>query len=219
MESINPSRMELLIKRAQIALARQGRDLLKEKRNALWQELMKTADVALRGSAELEQIAVAARRALAWAEALDGREAVLSAAFAARRDVSIEVTAANVVGMPVPIIERKQLVRSSVQRGYSLASTSSRIDAAARCFEEELELVIELAAREMRLRRLAEEIRKTTICVNALEVIVLPRLEAQLVYIRRVLDEREREDLFRLKRMRALQGSPQRSSSQTYQRM
>jgi V/A-type H+-transporting ATPase subunit D len=202
METINPSRMELLVKRAQIALARQGRDLLKEKRNALWQELMNTADVALRGSAELEQIAGAAQRALARAEAFDGREAVVSAAFAARRDLSIEVTAATAVGVAVPIIERKRLVRSSEQRGYSLASTSCRIDAAAAYFEEQLELVIELAAREMRLRRLAEEIRKTTIRMNALDVIVLPRLEAQLAAIRRVLDEREREDLFRLKHIK-----------------
>jgi V/A-type H+-transporting ATPase subunit D len=113
------------------------------------------------------------------------------------------VTAANVLGVPVPVIERKRLVRSSVQRGYSLASTSSRIDAAAARFEEELELVIERAAGELRLRRLAEEIRKTTIRVNALEIIMLPRLAAQRAYIERVLDEREREDMFRLKRVKA----------------
>lgn len=203
METINPSRMELLAKRSQIALARQGLDLLKEKRNALWQELMKTAEVALRGGAELEKIAGAAQRALAQAEALDGREAVQSAAFAAWRDLTIEVTAASAVGVAVPIVERKQLVRTCAQRGYSLASTSCRIDAAALRFEEELELAIELAARELRLWRLAEEIRTTTIRMNALEVVVLPRLEAQLAAIRRVLDEREREDLFRLKHVKS----------------
>jgi V/A-type H+-transporting ATPase subunit D len=203
MEQINPTRMELLAKRAQIALAQQGRDLLKEKRSALWKELMKTADVELRESSKLEQVAETARRALAWAEAIDGREAVQSAAFAARRNIAIDVMGTNVVGVPVPAIERKQLVRSSVQRGYSLASTSSRIDTAAERFEEELELVIERAAGELRLRRLAEEIRKTTIRVNALELVLLPRLAAQRASIERVLDEREREDLFRLKRVKA----------------
>lgn len=203
MEQVNPTRMELLAKRAQIALAQQGRDLLKEKRNALWKELMKTADVVMRGSNELEQVAGEARRALAWAEAFDGREVVQSAAFAARRDVSIQVTGMNVMGVPVPLIERKKLARSSGQRGYSLASTSHRIDLAAARFEDELELVIELAASEMRLRRLAEEIRKTTIRLNALEMVLLPRLEAQRTYIESVLEEREREDTFRLKRVKA----------------
>ncbi len=203
MEQVNPTRMELLAKRAQIALAEQGRDLLKEKRNALWKELLKTARVVLHGSSELEQLASAARHALAWAEAHDGREAVQSAAFAARRNVSIDVTAVNVMGVSVPVIERKKLARSTVQRGYSLAGTSSRVDTAAARFEDELELVIELAAGELRLRRLSEEIRRTTIRVNALELIVLPRLEAQRSYIESVLDEREREDTFRLKRVKA----------------
>ncbi|MBI4671002.1 MAG: V-type ATP synthase subunit D [Chloroflexi bacterium] len=203
MEQVNPTRMELLAKRAQIALAQQGRDLLQEKRDALWRELMKTADVVMRESSEVEAVSSQARHALAQAEALDGREVVHAAGFAAGRQVSIEVTSVNVMGVHVPRIERKPLVRSNVQRGYSLASTSARIDAAAARFEEELELIVELAASEMRLRRLAEEIRKTTTRVNALDLILLPRLEGQRVYIERALDEREREDTFRLKRVKA----------------
>lgn len=203
MKALNPTRMELLAKRAQIALAEQGRDLLKEKRNALWQELMKTADSVLRESGQVEQAAGEARRALAQAEALDGREVVQSAAFAAHRPLSIQVSSASVMGVRVPDIERARLTRASVQRGYSLTGTSSRIDAAAERFENELELVIELAAGELRLRRLAAEIRKTTVRVNALETILLPRLRAERAAIERVLDEREREDTFRLKRLKA----------------
>ena len=61
---------------------------------------------------------------------------------------------------------------------------------------------IELADREMRLRRLAEEIGRTTRRVNALENILIPRLQTQLDYIQMILEEREREDLFRLKRVK-----------------
>jgi V/A-type H+-transporting ATPase subunit D len=107
------------------------------------------------------------------------------------------------------MIERKKFLRSAVQRGYSLASTSTRVDKAAAQFEDELELVIDLAASEMRLRRLAEEIRKTTTRVNALEVVLLPRLEAERAYIESVLEERERQDLFRLKRVKAALTSKQ----------
>lgn len=203
MEQVNPTRTELLARRAQIALARQGRDLLKQKRNALWQEMMKTVDLVIREGGEVEQAAGKARHALARAEALDGRAVVQWAAYAARRAVSVQVTGVNVMGVPVPVIERKNLTRAATQRGYSLASTSPRIDQAASQFELELELVLELAASEMRLRRLAQEIRTTSIRVNALEVILLPRLEAQRAYIESVLDERDRQDLFRLKRVQA----------------
>jgi V/A-type H+-transporting ATPase subunit D len=159
-------------------------------------------DVVFRESAKLEELAAEARQALAWAEALDGREVVSSAALAARRNISLEVRGINVMGVPLPEIESKNMVRVDTQRGYSMASTSSRIDRAALRFEEELEMVIELAASEMRLRRLVEEIRKTTIRVNSLEVNLLPRLNAQCTYIENVLNEREREDLFRLKRIK-----------------
>ncbi|MFN8498641.1 MAG: V-type ATP synthase subunit D [Anaerolineae bacterium] len=202
-DHVDPTRMELLARRAQLALARQGRDLLKDKRNALWKELLRTMDVVSRESDALEKVAGEARQALAWAEAFDGREAVASAGFAARRPLSIEVAETNVMGVRTPLIERPALRRSSAERGYSLATTSARIDAAAEQFETELEDVIDLAVDELRLKRLAEEIRTTTVRVNALETVLLPQLQAQCAYIERVLEEREREDLFRLKRVKA----------------
>jgi V/A-type H+-transporting ATPase subunit D len=199
MENVSPTRMELLAVKAQIGLAEQGRDLLKEKRNALMKEFMKIADQVMTGSDELEQAAATARRTLARAEALDGPEAVRSAAFAAQAELTLSVEGAFVMGVPVPIIEQKSAARAVIDRGYSLSGTSARIDEAAERFEEEVDLLIELAASELRLRRLAEEIRKTSRRVNALENILIPRLYARRAYIEMVLEERAREDLFRLK--------------------
>lgn len=54
-----------------------------------------------------------------------------------------------------------------LERGYSLVGTSARIDRVAERFEEEIELVLEVAAHELRLRRLAEEIQRTSRRVNA----------------------------------------------------
>lgn len=202
MEQVRATRAELLAKKKQIALARQGRDLLKEKRNALLQELMRTAEEVIRESGELERSVGESAVALAMAVSLDGPEAVHSAAFAARGQVTLEVTGANIMGVPVPVIEQKSVARSPLDRGYSPSGVSSRIDAVAEAFETQLDLVIELAASEMRLRRLAEEIGRTTRRVNALDNVLVPRLEAQRSYIQMVLEEREREDLFRLKRIK-----------------
>jgi V/A-type H+-transporting ATPase subunit D len=206
MENISPTRMELLAVKAQIGLAEQGRDLLKEKRNALMKEFLKIADVVLRDSDELEQAVANARHTLARAEALDGSEAVRSAAFAARHELSLTVEGAFVMGVPVPIIEKKSAARGVLDRGYSLPGTSARIDLVAERFEEAVDVLIELAASELRLRRLANEIQKTSRRVNALENILLPRLSTRRAYIEMVLEERAREDLFRLKTVkRAIQ--------------
>lgn len=212
MEQARATRTELLAKKKQITLACQGRDLLKKKRNALLQELMRTAEQVIRESGELERSVGESAVALAMAESLDGPEAVRSAAFAARGQVTLEVTGANIMGVPVPVIERKSVARSPLDRGYSLSGVSSRVEAAAEAFESLLDLIIELASREMRLRRLAEEIGRTTRRVNALDNVLIPRLEAQRSYIQMVLEEREREDLFRLKRVKVRLVSKSRTS-------
>jgi V/A-type H+-transporting ATPase subunit D len=199
MENVSPTRMELLAVKGQIGLAEQGRDLLKEKRNALMKEFMRIADAVMSGSDALERVATEARRALLRAEALDGPEVVHSAAFAAQGELSLSVEGAFVMGVPVPIIEQKSVSRSILDRGYSLTGTTSRIDETADRFEEEVDLLIELSSSELRLRRLADEIRKTSRRVNALENILIPRLHARKSYIEMVLEERAREDLFRLK--------------------
>jgi V/A-type H+-transporting ATPase subunit D len=209
-EQITPTRMELLARRAQIELAVQGRDLLKDKRNALVKELRKVADVVLRGSDALEQAAAESRRALHLAMAMDGPESVRSAALAAAGEIFIEAGGATIMGVQVPEITHQAVGRALDHRGYSLAGTSARIDAVADSFEHQLELLLEVATSELRLRRLAEEVGKTTRRVNALEHVLIPRLEQQRDYIQMMLEEREREDLFRLKRVkeRLAQRSP-----------
>ena len=202
MEQVRATRAELLAKKNQIALARQGRDLLKEKRNALLQELVRTAEQVVRSGEELEEHAGRATVALALAEAIDGSEAIRSAAFAAQGQLMLEVTGVNIMGVPVPLIERKSVARGPLDRGYSLPNVSSRADATAEAFESLVDLTIELADSEMRLRRLAEEIGRATRRVNALDNVLIPRLETQRDYIQMMLEEREREDLFRLKRVK-----------------
>jgi len=107
-----------------------------------------------------------------------------------------------VMGVPVPKFERKNFSRSLKERGYSLVGTSARIDEVARRFEEELNVVVEVAAHEATLRGLAAEIQRTSRRVNAIENVTLPCLLAQCRTIQMTLEEREREDHFRLKRVK-----------------
>ncbi|MBI3361471.1 MAG: V-type ATP synthase subunit D [Chloroflexi bacterium] len=202
MHKVSTTRMELLAKKAQIALATQGRELLEEKRTALVREFMRVADRVLAGSDTLQNAAAEARRALARAEAVAGTEAVRSAAMATRGELAIEVRAANVMGVNVPVIEQKRVTRSVLARGYSISGTSVTIDEAAAAFEAEVDSVIQLAESELRLTRLASEIQRTSRRVNALEHVLIPRLIAERDYIQMALDERERADHFRLKRVK-----------------
>ena len=110
----------------------------------------------------------------------------------------------NIMWIAVPIIEKKRVSKSVLERGYSIISMSGRIDEAAEKFEMELDLIIGLAETETALKRLGGEIQMTRRRVNALEQVLIPELKRQARYIENTIDEREREDLFRLKKVKKI---------------
>jgi V/A-type H+-transporting ATPase subunit D len=200
---LSATRSELLARRAQISLAIQGRDLLKDKRAALLREFERTSGSVLQAVAELGRRASEGRHVLSDAVAFEGSETVGSAALAASGDVAIRMSTRNVAGVPLVEIEHDPVARARTRRGYSLAATTPRADAVAALFENQLDLLLDVAASELSLRRLAGEITQTTRRVNALEHVVVPRLSRERDAIQIVLAERELEERVRLRRARA----------------
>jgi V/A-type H+-transporting ATPase subunit D len=204
MEQVNPTRMELIRKNAQIKLAEQGRDLLREKMDALIQEFFHIMESVSKSRDELEIVASAAQRSLLTALAVDDSVTLKSASFATRKGLFLDIKGKNIMGVPVPVLEKKRVSKSVLERGYSIIGVSGRIDEAAEKFEMELDLIIVLAETETSLKRLGGEIQVTRRRVNALEQIMIPELKKQAKYIKNAIDEREREDLFRLKKVKKI---------------
>ena len=73
----------------------------------------------------------------------------------------------------------------------------------AHSFAEAATIAIRLATMESRMRRLAREIRWTNSRVNALRTRIVPRLEAETRAVAQALDQRERDDRHRFKRVKA----------------
>jgi V/A-type H+-transporting ATPase subunit D len=194
--------MELLAHRSQIQLAQQGRELLQQKHTALMKELLRVADTVMQRSDTLQNAAAEAHKALARAEVMAGTHAVQSAALASSAELPLEVSTTTIMGVRVPHIEQKRVSRSFLGRGYSIVGSSITIDEAASAFEFEVNSMIQLAESELRLARLAKEIQSTQRRLNALDQFLIPRLEAELDYIQDTLDEHERSDHFRLKRVK-----------------
>ena len=84
-----------------------------------------------------------------------------------------------------------------------MLGTSPVIDETASAFEELVEAIIESAEIETTMKRLLDEIEKTKRRVNALEFKVIPELTAARDFIKMRLDEMEREELFRMKKIKA----------------
>jgi V/A-type H+-transporting ATPase subunit D len=196
--------MELMKKKAQIKLAEQGRDLLREKMDALIQEFFKILTSVSNSREELEQVSRSADLALLIAQAVDDPVTLKSASFATRKSITVDISGKNIMGVPVPVIEKKRVSKSMLERGYGIITMSGRIDETAERFEAELDLLIELAETETAMRRLGAEIQMNRRRVNALEQILIPELKNQAKYIKNAIEEREREDLFRLKKVKTI---------------
>jgi V/A-type H+-transporting ATPase subunit D len=204
MEQVKPTRMELMKTKAQIKLAEQGRDLLREKMDALIQEFFKILNTVSTSRDELDDLSRSADMALLVAQAVDDPVTIRSASFATRRAITVDITGKNIMGVPVPVIEKKRVSKSMLERGYGVIATSGRIDETAERFEAELDLLIELAETETAMRRLGGEIQRNRRRVNALEQVLIPELKSQVKFIKNAIEEREREDLFRLKKVKRI---------------
>jgi V/A-type H+-transporting ATPase subunit D len=183
--------------------------------DALIQEFFHIMVSVSKSREELEIAAVAAQRSLCVAEAVDDLVALKSASFATKRALTLDIRGKNIMGVPVPLVERKTVSKSVLERGYSMIGTSGRIDEAAERYETELDLIIGLAETETSLRRLGDEIQNNRRRVNALEQVLIPELKRQAKYIKITIGEREREDLYRLKKVKKILEQKAKKKKQT----
>lgn len=202
MARVNPTRMELLALKAQIGTATEGARLLKGKRDALMKEFLKAVDTVVESRHELSDLCRAGMNTVNAARALEGAFTLESAAMGTRRALPLEVRDKRIWGVAVPEIEVRDLGRAFDARGYSPATTPVLIEETAAAFERILNQALVIAVQETRLRRLGEEVRATSSRVNALEQILIPGLRRDVAGILAVLEERSREEVFRLKRLK-----------------
>jgi len=199
---INPTRMELIKLRKKTKLADKGYKLLKEKRDAL---IMKFLDIIKKGSTLREDVEKHFKQAymdLIKAKAIMGPFEVKSASMAVREIANAKFETRNIIGIKVPEIALEADERNLGNRGYSPITTSASLDEAAGKFDNALSLVVQMAEVEKTIELLATEVEKTKRRVNALEYIVIPRMKNTSKFIRMRLDEMEREDFSRLKKIK-----------------
>lgn len=206
MINVTPTRINMLQRKAQIGLATQGVELLKNKRDALMKEFFELIRPYAKQREVFQQELSHCQSAISLAEAEYGNSRVHQAALASSRTVRTDVRVENIWGVRVTEPEKVDFVRKPQERGYDPGSTPARIDEAALVFEKLMSSILDLAANYVKIKRMGEEIKKTTRRVNALEQVVIPTLTAEVRFIRSTLEEREREDVFRMKLIKGSSG-------------
>jgi len=197
--------MELLYLRRREKLAEKGHDLLREKRDALIAEFFDVVGEVREARKEAEETLQEAFNYLILAQARLGVDEVRQLSLMTPQEISLEFSSRSIMGVNVPLLELKsELVRDVTDRGYGFVDSSAAVDNCARSFEEALKKIIKLAELEEAVRNLAGEVEKTKRRVNALEYVMIPRLKTTRKYIQMRLEEMERENFTRLKKIKAM---------------
>ena len=202
-DTIKPTRSELIGLKKKIKLSESGHKLLKMKRDGLIIEMFDILEKAKDVRGELERDYASAQEKLNIAKSIEGMVMVNSTAFSLVDTPQIELESKNVMGIVVPKIESTSVKKSITERGYGIIGTSSRIDEAADAYESLVEKIILAAEIETTMKKLLDDIEKTKRRVNALEFKLIPELNEALAFIALRLEEMEREETFRLKKIKS----------------
>ncbi|HTZ52410.1 MAG TPA: V-type ATP synthase subunit D [Spirochaetia bacterium] len=197
---VPPTKSSLFAVKDQLAIAREGFELLEQKREILIMELMRLVEEVKLLERDLDRRVGTAYGALKQMLVRVGREAARDASEGITFDYSAREKQGKLMGIPLPTIE---VSIPRLELKYSFMSTSGACDATTVEFFELLKLLARMAEIRTMVWRLAKEVRKTQRRVNALERIVIPEVVQTKRFIEGVLEEREREVFFVQKILKA----------------
>ncbi|NME96034.1 V-type ATP synthase subunit D [Clostridium cochlearium] len=196
MENITPTKANLMSAKNSLEFSEKGFELLDKKRNVLIRELMSYVDLSKEIQEKINTTFKEAYDALKNANITMDIRDVEDIASTISEATDYTVIFKSVMGVEVPVIKFQE--KDIVPR-YSFYKTNSAMDIAYTKFNKIRYLIYTLAQVENAVYRLAIEVKKTQKRANALENIQIPKFKAIIKEISSVLEEKEREDFFRLK--------------------
>lgn len=195
------TRSSLMRSRRRLDQVRKGAALLKRKRESLVNELFARARTAVTSREAIDAQARQAWQALLDALAAAGAEALPPLGWPPR-PFDVDLDEVELWGLRVAALRhRPAVVRSLQARGVAPGPGEGGTQDAARAFELLVEHLVDAAPQEHLMRRLGQALSRTTRLVNTLEQRVAVSLAADVSAIRRTLEEREREEHQRIKRL------------------
>ena len=201
LDGVNPTRMELLEIRKKLTLAEKGHKLLEEKRDALVERFFDIIEKRNKLSGEMDEEFEGAFLSLIQAQMIMGEKKVDDISRLTEDVGEISFENDNIMGVKIPKMNADD-IKTTIKPTYGFFETCSKLDDAQRKFNDLVSKLIQLADLEGGIKSLAVEIEKTKRRVNVLENTLIPKLYATRKYIEMQLEEREREDFFRRKRIK-----------------
>ena len=195
-ENIASTKANLIAAQSALDFSKKGFELLDKKRNVLIRNLMEFMDRAKEIQQKMQKIFKEAYKALTVANISLGINEVNEVARSIPQTTEFTILTYSVMGVEISQIKYE---KHDIIPYYSFYHTNTALDVALQKFQQIKYLLYELAEIEDSVYKLAIEIKKTQKRTNALKNIQIPKYENIVKHISEVLEEKEREDFFRLK--------------------
>jgi len=195
-ENIASTKANLMAAQISLDFSKKGYDLLDKKRNVLIKKMMEFMDRAKENQQKMREIFKDAYEALTVANITLGINEVYEVAKSIPQSTEFTILTYSVMGVEIPQIKYK---KREIVPYYSFYHTNTALDVALQKFHQVKYLLYEVAEVEDSVYKLAIEVKRTQKRANALKNIQIPKYEALVKFITELLEEKEREDFFRLK--------------------
>jgi len=201
-EAVFPTRQSLGLMKAKLKGAQTGHDLLKRKSEALtkrFREITRRIDEAKRKMGRVMQIAAFSLAEVTYAVGGDIGYQVQESAKSAR--FRVRTKQENVSGVFLPAFESYTTEGNNDFGLTGLGKGGQQVQRCRETYARAVETLVELASLQTAFVILDEVIKVVNRRVNAIEHVIIPRTENTIKYINSELDELDREEFFRLKKV------------------
>ncbi|ORY59483.1 ATP synthase subunit D-domain-containing protein [Pseudomassariella vexata] len=201
-EAVFPTRQSLGLMKAKLKGAETGHNLLKRKSEALtkrFRDITRRIDEAKRKMGRVMSIAAFSLAEVTYAVGGDIGYQVQESARQAR--FRIRTKQENVSGVLLPTFESYQMEGNNDFGLTGLGKGGQQVQRCRETYARAVEALVELASLQTAFVILDEVIKVVNRRVNAIEHVIIPRTENTIKYINSELDELDREEFYRLKKV------------------
>ncbi|PAA69830.1 hypothetical protein BOX15_Mlig005139g3 [Macrostomum lignano] len=199
--NVFPSRMAHTLMKGRLQGAQKGHSLLKKKVDALtfkFREILKQIIETKQVMGDAMKEAAFSLAEVKFATGDNINHTVLQ--NVSRAQIKIKTNKDNIAGVTLPIFE-PYADGGDAFNLTGLARGGQQIATLKKHYAKAVRLLVKLASLQTSFITLDEVIKVTNRRVNAIEHVIIPRIENTLTYISQELDEREREEFYRLKKV------------------
>ncbi|MEM2742664.1 MAG: V-type ATP synthase subunit D [Candidatus Methanomethylicaceae archaeon] len=194
-----PSKTNLIRLRRTLVFLKRAHELLEEKREILLLEVNRRIRECIKLKSEVNELLKNTNEILTKAIIILGLREINFISQFPRFEYKIEVQKHKIMGVSVPSIS---FSKEEKLLSYGISQPTVLIDQFIENLDKAIPLLIKLAELETIIIRLLEEVKKTQQRINALEQVLIPNYENLIKYISSVLEESEREEFVRIKKLK-----------------